>query len=91
MGIRNGFQQGMGLKEVAEKNHYYSIHGIKYPTGGQIDRMLAGIFKENRYVEIAFARHSPGKSRYLATPMRLFPMLAQLFRFAHTRVILSRK
>jgi SAM-dependent methyltransferase len=90
-GIRNEFQNGMNPQEVTDKNHHYSIHGIKYPTGGEIDRMLEGIFSVNRYVEKSFARHSPGRSRHLAKPMALFPPLALLFRFAHTRVILSRK
>jgi hypothetical protein len=87
----NEFQNGLNLQEVADKNHSYSIHGIKYPTGGEIDRMLAGIFSVNRYVEKSFTRHSPGRSRHLAKPMALFPPLALLFRFAHTRVILSQK
>jgi SAM-dependent methyltransferase len=90
-GIRNGFQRGMRPEEVAEKNYYYSIHGIKYQTGGQIDRMLAEIFSDNRYVEAEFVRHTPGRSRYLTAPMKLFPPLRYLFRFAHTRFILSRK
>jgi SAM-dependent methyltransferase len=91
MGIRNEYQQQLAIQEVADKNHHFSIHGIKYPTGGEINRMLAGIFSESKYVERAFVRQSPGRSRHLAAPMRLFPPLALLFRFAHTRVILSRK
>jgi SAM-dependent methyltransferase len=91
-GIRNEYQDDkMDFREVAEKNHHYSIHGIKYPTGGEINRMLSGIFCVNRYVEKSFTRHSPGRSRYLAKPMAVFPPLALLFRFAHTRVILSQK
>lgn len=91
MGIRNEFQQGMSTGQTADRNHFYSIQGIKYPTGRQIDRMLSGIFSENTYVEAAFIRHSPGKSRYLSVPLAIFPPLKYLFRFAHTRVILSRK
>jgi SAM-dependent methyltransferase len=90
-GIRNEFQQGMSARETAERNHSYSINGINYLGGAEIDRMLGGIFSENRYVEQSFVRHSPGKSRYLAAPLNLFPPLAKLFRFAHFRIILSRK
>jgi hypothetical protein len=32
-----------------------------------------------------------GRSRHLATPLKFFPLLRQLFRFAHTRVILAHK
>lgn len=91
LGVRNEYQQGLSSREVADKNHYYSIHGIKYPTGKQIDRILSKLFAANRYVEKSFARHSPGRSRHLVTPMALCPPLALLFRFAHTRVILSQK
>lgn len=91
MGIRNEYQQGLDAEETAKRNHFYSIHGIKYPTGRQIDRMLSGIFSSNKYVEFAFVKNSPGRSRHLAAPMKVFPPLRLLFRFSHTRVILSRK
>lgn len=91
MGVRNEYQQEMSADETAERNHFYSIHGIKYLTGRQIDRMLSGIFSSNKYVDLSFVRNSPGRSRYIAIPMTLFPPLRLLFRFAHTRVILSRK
>jgi hypothetical protein len=42
-------------------------------------------------VEDAFIRHGPGRSRHLAMPLKFVPLLRQLFRFAHTRVILARK
>jgi SAM-dependent methyltransferase len=90
-GVRNEYQQGMSAGQTAEKNYFYSIHGIKYPTGRQIDRILSGIFSVNKYVESAFIRHSPGKSHYLSVPLKVFPPLRYLFRFAHTRVILSQK
>ena len=38
-----------------------------------------------------FVDHSPGRSRHLAIPLKLLPVLRQLFRFAHTRVVLARK
>lgn len=91
MGIRNRYQRHLDIPEVADKNHHYAIRGINYPTGGEINRMLDGIFSENRYVEASFVQHSPGRSRHLAVPMKLFPPLTYLFRFAHTRVILSQK
>jgi SAM-dependent methyltransferase len=43
------------------------------------------------YVALPFIRHSPGRSRHLAVPLKFIPMLRQAFRFAHTRAILSRK
>ncbi len=91
MGIRNEYQNGLNPEAVADKNHFYSIHGIKYPTGREINKMLGSVFSVNKYVEKSFARHSPGRSRHLAKPMALCPPLAYLFRFAHTRVILSQK
>jgi hypothetical protein len=31
------------------------------------------------------------RSRHLAMPLKFVPLLRQLFRFAHTRVVLARK
>ncbi|MGO3931013.1 class I SAM-dependent methyltransferase [Rhodopseudomonas pseudopalustris] len=90
LGIRNEYQTGLDAGAVAEKNYFYSLNGIKYPSGREICRMLDDAFSEWRNVETSFARHSPGRSRYLAKPMTLFPPLASLFRLAHTRVILAR-
>jgi SAM-dependent methyltransferase len=91
LGIRNEFQRDMTPQAVADANHLFSRHGIKYPTGAQINRMLSNIFSVNLYVEKSFAHHSPGRSRHLAKFMAAFPPLALLFRFAHMRVILSQK
>ena len=57
----------------------------------QIAAILDRIFGEFEYVEDAFIRHAPGRSRHLAIPLKFVPLLRQLFRFAHTRVILARK
>ena len=56
-------------------------------SGRQIAAILDRIFGEFEYVEDAFIRHSPGRSRHLAMPLKFVPLLRQLFRFAHSRVI----
>jgi SAM-dependent methyltransferase len=91
LGIRNGFQGAMSPAEVAEDNARFARRGINYPTGGEINRMLAGIFSRNIYAEQSFTAHSPGRSRHIASLLRAVPPLRLLFRFAHTRVILSQK
>jgi hypothetical protein len=48
-------------------------------------------FGEFEYVEDAFIRHSPGRSRRLAPLLTVFPPLRWLYRFMHTRIILARK
>ena len=57
----------------------------------QIAELLRRTFGEFEYVEDAFIRHSPGRSRHLAIPLKFVPMLRQAFRVAHTRAILARK
>lgn len=91
LGIRNGFQAAMGAAEVAEDNARFARRGVNYLTGGEINRILAGIFSRNTYVELSFAAHSPGRSRYIAPLLQAVPPLRAAFRFAHTRVILSQK
>jgi hypothetical protein len=53
--------------------------------------LLRRIFGDFEYVEDAYIRHSPGRSRHLGIPLKIVPLLRQAFRFAHTRAILARK
>jgi SAM-dependent methyltransferase len=91
LGIRNGFQEGLSAAEVAEQNRRYSREGVNYPSGSEIAHRMDRVFGDWEYVEDAFVENSPGRSRLVARPMRLFPPLRLLYRFAHMRVILARK
>jgi SAM-dependent methyltransferase len=91
LGIRGAGQQNFTADEVKQSNQLLMTRGINYLSGRQIADLLRRIFGEFEYVEDAFIRYSRGRSRYLAVPLRLMPMLRGLFRFAHTRAILSTK
>lgn len=91
IGIRNGFQKGLSAHETTRRNHVYGQTGINYPSGGEIDRMVSAIFDHVDYAEVAFLKHSPGRSKMLFGPVRLVPWLIHLFRFFHTRVVLLHK
>lgn len=91
LGVRGANQETFSAAEVVDANRALATHGVNYLSGRQIADLLRCIFGEFEYVEDAFIRHSPGRSRHLAVPLKFFPGLRQLFRFAHTRVILSRK
>jgi SAM-dependent methyltransferase len=91
LGIRGFGQEHMTADQVLEANRRFTARGVNYLSGREIAELLVRIFGEFEYVDDAFIRHSPGRSRYLAIPLRFVPMLRQLFRFAHTRAILSRK
>lgn len=91
MGIRKVSQKGLSARETARGNHVYGQKGINYLSGGEIDRMLNAIFDRVDYAEVAFLRHSPGRSQLLYRPVRRVPWLVHLFRFFHTRVILLHK
>jgi SAM-dependent methyltransferase len=92
LGIRgNLYQENFTVDQLVEANRYFLIHGVNYLSGRQIAEVLDQTFGEFEYVEDAFVDHSPGRSRHLAVPLKLLPMLRRLFRFAHTRVVLARK
>ena len=84
-------QEHCTADQVVELNRRFITQGVNYLSGRQIAAILDRIFGEFEYVEDAFIRHAPGRSRHLAVPLKFVPLLRQLFRFAHTRVILARK
>jgi hypothetical protein len=85
------YEENFTVDQLVEANRYFLIHGVNYLSGRQIADVLQQTFGEFEYVEDAFVDHSPGRSRHLAIPLKLLPVLRQLFRFAHTRVVLARK
>jgi hypothetical protein len=91
LGIRGLNQETCTAAEVVELNRLFTTYGVNYLSGRQIAVLLRRIFGEFEYVEDAYIRHSPGRSRHLAVPLTFVPMLRPAFRFAHTRAILARK
>jgi SAM-dependent methyltransferase len=91
LGIRGLNQEACTADQVVELNRVFTTYGVNYLSGRRIAALLHRIFGEFEYVEDAFIRHSPGRSRHLAVPLKFVPMLRQAFRFAHTRAILARK
>jgi len=92
LGIRgNLYEENFTVDQLVDANRYFFTHGVNYLSGRQIADVLQQTFGEFEYVEDAFVDHSPGRSRHLAIPLKLLPVLRHLFRFAHTRVVLARK
>ena len=91
LGIRGLNQETCTVDEVLELNRLFTTHGVNYLSGRQIAALLRRTFGAFEYVEDAFIRHSPGRSRHLAVPLKFVPMLRQAFRVAHTRAILAQK
>ncbi|HXL47414.1 MAG TPA: class I SAM-dependent methyltransferase [Xanthobacteraceae bacterium] len=91
LGIRGLNQETCTAAEVVELNRLFTTYGVNYLSGRQIAVLLRRIFGEFEYVEDAYIRHSPGRSRHLAVPLTFVPMLREAFRFAHTRAFLARK
>jgi SAM-dependent methyltransferase len=91
LGVRGAGQEELSVDQVVERNRLFALYGVNYLSGAQIARILRQTFGEFEYVEDAFMQYSPGRSRHLAIPLNFVPLLRQVFRFAHTRVILSQK
>jgi SAM-dependent methyltransferase len=88
---RREFGGNLGRLQRARVYGDFALTGVRYLSGREIDKLLREIFGSYRYVEDAFVRHSPGRSRHLRGAFAAVPALRRLFRSAHTRVILARK
>lgn len=91
LGVRNEFQAGLSARETARRNHAYAQTGIRYLGGRELKRLLEATFDRYSYQEVAFLKHSPGRARLLYGPLKAFPPLRGIFRFAHTRIVLVEK
>ena len=90
LGLRSMHQHGLPADQVVENNRAFLVNGVNYLSGGEIARLLGATFDRFEYAEEAFIRNSPGRARHLAGALAI-PGLRQLFRAAHTRVILAYK
>lgn len=91
LGVRNGFQKGLSARETARRNYGYAQTGIKYLRGAELKQILSEVFDLYSYEEIAFLKHSRGRSHILHRPVTLLPFLVHFFRHFHTRVVLLEK
>ena len=91
LGIRNSFQKGDTALVTAKKNHGYAHNGLRYLSFREVDQLLASIFDSHTYVEMAFIRHSTGRSKKLFWLVNRFPFLLYFYRRLHTHVVILRK
>ena len=91
LGIRNEYQKGKSASDVARINQNYAKTGLNYPSNREIDRMFSKCFDSFRSDEIAYTKHSPGRSGALYPLLKRFPFLAYLYRQLHTRIVLVGK
>ena len=93
LGVRNQFQRDCNYNETALRNLEYCASGIYYPRFQEIDELWKRRFERVEFVErefIAATRKISKVSRFLYPVGRLFPSSINLYRFAHTRVVLAR-
>jgi len=88
---RSAFGGDISRLERARLYHSFALTGVRYLSGQEIDRLARDVFGSYRYVEDAFVRHTPGRSRHLRGAFAAFPLLRKVFRSAHTRIILAQK
>src|SRR5205823_5659321 len=75
LGVRGSGQEHLSVAQVVESNYALATQGVNYLSGGEIARLLKRTFGDHEYVEDAFIRHSPGRSRHLAVPLGYLPGL----------------
>lgn len=91
LGIRNEFQNGMNWREVARANAEYLRTHTNYLPKKEIDKAVARHFHRWSWQEVAFVRHSFGRSRNLYPVLRAVPPLLHAYRAFHTRVLYLEK
>ena len=91
LGIGAKFEGETDPRKLARTYTEFGQTGLCYPTGREIDAMLARCFDSVSYVTKAFLHWSPGRSRHLYPLIKMFPFLERLFRLLHTRVVLLGK
>lgn len=91
LGIRNEYQKGKAVREVARMNRDYALTGLNYPNGRTVNRILGECCDAFSYQELAYTKHGPGRSASLHPLLKAFPFLVPLFRTFHTRVVLLKK
>lgn len=92
LGVRNQFQRDCTSSETAARNLEYCASGICYPRFQEIDQLWKHRFERVEYVEqefIAATREISKVSRFVYPIIRLAPGSINLYRFAHTHVVLA--
>jgi SAM-dependent methyltransferase len=78
LGVRNEYQPRLSAAEVAGRNRTWLASDTKYVSKAYITRLCKNRFAEVRYVEDAYLRHWPGRTRKLARIVTLMPPLKVL-------------
>lgn len=91
LGVRNQFQKGKGVREVAKLNTDYARTDLNYLSGREIVGKARKHFPTARFAETAFLKHLKGKSAILYPAVKCSPILEAVFREFHTRVLFLKK
>lgn len=90
LGIRNGWQRGLGRMEVALDNTQYAKTGISYPTAREWELRARPLFARVEWGERHYIRASTSISRVSRRiePWLRFPGAERAYRGLHTRVLI---
>lgn len=92
LGIRNQFQRDCSSRETAARNREYCATGLSYRGFKEIDELWKRRFERVEYGEREFieATRKISKVSQLVYPAtKVVPGIINLYRFAHTRVVLA--
>ena len=93
LGIRNQYQRDCSVSETTSRNLEYCATGIAYPAFREIEELWSHQFGHVKYAERAFlkaTREISKVSRFVYPITVAVPASLNLYRFAHTRVVLAR-
>jgi ubiquinone/menaquinone biosynthesis C-methylase UbiE len=90
LGVRKRGQKHLGWREVARKNYDYLTSSTNYLTGSELQHQFETHFRDVRYLERSFLKHSPNaRGRRLFRLGSAFPVLFRIYRAYWSRVILA--
>lgn len=92
VGIRTQNQKfnNMNSKEVTEDNYLYLNSHTNYLSRGQLTRETRKFFKEVRFCEKHFLKHS-ARGKYLFVLSKIFPQVPAIYSTFRNRVMFAKK
>lgn len=88
MGIRNRHQEGLSIRETADRNYKYLRNHTNYLSKKEIHKYFGIHFKEVRFCEKQFLKYSV-KGRHVYALSGFFPFLPAVYSTLHSRVVLA--
>jgi SAM-dependent methyltransferase len=91
LGVRNEFQRGLDVLEVARRNYNYLRSSTNYVTTPEVRRLFERKFSKVEFREDLFLKlATSGRAGFVNKLVTWFPFLMPVYRNLHNRVLIAR-